>query len=292
MKYAFFPGCSLESTAREYGDSVKAVSKVLEIDLMEVPDWNCCGAVDAVYSYKPLYSLALAARNLALAERMQADVATPCSACYFTLSRTNKILREDAAAKGKVDEALKADGLSYNGTVKIKHFAEVLFSDVGLQKIKEKVKTPLASFKVASYYGCFLTRPTDICTFDNPENPTRLEELSEALGASRVNYYGKTRCCGQALGITDQELVLKMSKDILLSAKNAGANCMTLACPLCHFNLDVRQKDVESRFNVKIDLPILHLTQLIGLAFGLEPKQLGLDRNCVSPSQLLRLVST
>jgi heterodisulfide reductase subunit B len=292
MKYAFYPGCSVKSTAKEYEDSAKAISKVLDIELVEIPGWNCCGAIDAVYSYKPLYSIALAARNLALAEKMQMDVATLCSACYFTLSRANKILKEDAGTKSKVDEALKSAGFSYSGGVKVRHFADVLMSDVGLQKIKEKVKVPLTTLKVASYYGCFMVRPPDICNFDDSEHPKRLDELVETLGASKVDYYGKTRCCGASLGLTDEELMLKMSKDVLLSAKNAGANCVATACPMCHFNLDARQKDIESRFNVKINLPVLHFTQLIGLAFGIAPKQLGLQRNCVSPEKIFPLTVT
>ena len=286
MKYAFYPGCSTQSMEKEYEDSAKAISKVLDIELVEIPDWNCCGAIDAVYAYKPLYSIALAARNLALAEKMQMDVVTPCSACYFTLSRTNKILKEDSRTKSKVDEALGSGGFNYNGGVRVRHFAEILLSDTGLQKIKEKVKVQLTTLKVASYYGCFLVRPPDICNFDDPEHPTRLDSLAEILGATKVDYYGKTRCCGGSLGITDEEIMLKMSKDILLNAKNSGANCITTACPLCHLNLDARQKDIESRFDVKIDLPVLHFTQLIGLAFGIEPKQLGLQRNCVSPSKI------
>jgi len=286
LKYAFYPGCSSQSTAKEYESSVKAISKVLGIELVEVSGWNCCGAIDAVYSFRPLYSIALAARNLAIAEKMQMDLATPCSACYFTLSRVNRILKEDIGTKSKVDEALKIAGLSYDGGVKVRHFADVVFSDIGLQRIEEKVKAPLTGLNVASYYGCFLVRPSDICSFDNPEHPTRLDELAMALGASKVDYYGKTRCCGASLGFTDEEIMLKMSKEILLSAKNAGANCMSTACPLCHFNLDARQKDIESHFDVKIDLPVLHFTQLMGLAFGIEPKQLGLSRNCVSPTKI------
>jgi len=289
MKYAFYPGCSAQSTAKEYEDSAKAISKVLDIELVEVPDWNCCGAIDAVYAFKPLYSIALAARNLALAEKMQMDIVTLCSACYFTLSRTNKILKEDSGTKSKVDEALESAGFNYNGGVRVRHFADVLLSDIGLQKIKEKVKVQLTTLNVASYYGCFLVRPPDICNFDDPEHPMRLDELVETLGASKVDYYGKTRCCGGSLGITDEEIMLKMSKDILLNAKNSGANCMATACPLCHFNLDARQKDIESRFDVKINLPVLHFTQLIGLAFGIEPKQLGLHRNCVSPRKIFPL---
>ena len=189
--------------------------------------------------------------------------------------------------KSKIDEALKSAGVSYNGNVIVKHFAEVLLSDIGLQKIKENVKVPLTNLKVASYYGCLLVRPPKICNFDNPEHPTRLDEMVEMLGASKVDYYGKTICCGASLGITDEEMVLKMSKDILLSAKNAGAKCVITTCPLCHLNLDARQADIESRFDVDIDLPVLHFTQLLGLAFGIEPRLLGLNRNCVSPEKIL-----
>src|SRR5512139_4018604 len=139
MKYSFYPGCSVKSSAKEYEQSAKAISKVLNIELVEIPDWNCCGAIDAVYSFKPLFSSALVARNLALAEKTQTDVTTLCSACYFTLSRTNQTLKEDAGTKSKIDEALKSAGVSYNGSVRVKHFAEVLLSDVGLQKIKENV---------------------------------------------------------------------------------------------------------------------------------------------------------
>jgi len=260
MKYAYYPGCSSTSTEKEYDESTKAICKVLDIELVEVPDWNCCGATDGVYSFKPLYSIALAARNLAITSKMQMDIVTPCSACYFTLNRTNKILREGVRArkKTKVNEALANIGFNYHGSVRVWHLADILLSDIVLHKIKEKVKIQLTNLNVASYYGCYLVRPPEICNFDDPEHPTRL----------------------------------KMSKDILLSAKNSGANCLATACPLCHFNLDARQKDIESRFDIKINLPVLHFTQLVGLAFGIEPKQLGLQRNCVSPRKIYPLTMT
>ncbi|UCE96379.1 MAG: CoB--CoM heterodisulfide reductase iron-sulfur subunit B family protein [Candidatus Bathyarchaeota archaeon] len=286
MKYAFYPGCSNHSMAKDYDDSTKAICKVLDVELFEIPDWNCCGSIDAVYSFKPLYSIALAARNLAITEKMQMDLVTPCSACYFTLNRTNKILREDAGTKSKVNEALANLGFNYNVSVRVWHLADIILSDIVLQKIKEKVKNQLTKFKIASYYGCYLVRPPEICNFDDPEHPTHLDELVETLGASKIDYYGKTRCCGASLGMTNEELALKMSKDILLSAKNSGANCLATACHLCHLNLDARQKDIESRFNIKINLPVLYFTQIIGLALGIELKQLGLQRNWVSPKEI------
>jgi heterodisulfide reductase subunit B len=287
MKYAFYPGCAVHSSSKEYADSCKAVCKALDIELVEVPDWNCCGAIDAVYSYEPQYSLALAARNLALAEKMQADIVTLCSACYYTLARTNKLFQENSEAKSRITEALSSIGLSYTGGVKVRHLLEVILSDVGLDKIKAKVKVPLSSLNVASYYGCLLVRPVDLTNFDDPEHPTRMDELVETLGASKVEYYSKTRCCGASLGVTDENVMLELSKRILLDAKNSGANCVITACPLCQFNLDAKQKDIESKFNLKIGLPILHFTQLMGLAFGIDAKELGLNRNVISPLKIL-----
>ena len=287
MKYAFYPGCASQSLARDYDDSTKAVCNVLDIELVEVPDWNCCGSIDAVYAFKPLYSIALAARNLAIAKKMQMDLVTPCSSCYFTLNRANKILREDAEIRSCVNEALAEIGFNYDGSMKVRHLADILVSDTVLQKIKEKIKIHLTNLNVASYYGCYMVRPPEICNFDDPEHPSRLDNLVETLGASKVDYYGKTRCCGASLGLTEKDLALKMSKDILLSAKNSGATCLITACHMCHFNLDTRQKNIESHFDIKIDLPVLYFTQLIGLAFGIEPKQLGLQRNCVSTKKVL-----
>jgi heterodisulfide reductase subunit B len=288
MKYAFYPGCAVHSSSKEYGDSAKAISKVLDIDLVEIDDWNCCGAIDAIYSYKPLYSVVIDARNLSLAEKMEMDISTLCSACFYTLSRTNNLLKEDSKLRTKVNDDLASIGLNYSGNVKVRHFLEVVLSDVGLKKISEKVKVPLNSLRVASYYGCFLVRPPDIIDFDDPDHPTKLDELVETLGASRVEYYGKTRCCGASFGVTKEEVMLELSKNILLSAKEAGANCLITACPLCHFNLDAKQKDIESKFDITIDLPILHFTQLIGLAFGIDPKELGLNKNVVSPSKIIQ----
>lgn len=289
MKYAFYPGCSSQSMAKDYDDSTKIICKNLDIELVEVPDWNCCGSIDAVYSFKPVYAITLAARNLAITKKMHMDIVTPCSACYFTLNRANKILREDERTKSKVNEALAALGFNYHGSVRVLHLADILLSDIILQRIKEKAKIQLTNLNVASYYGCYMVRPPEICNFDDPEHPMRLDNLVENLGASKVDYYCKTRCCGGSLGLTDEEIALKMSKDILLSAKKSGANCLVTACHLCHFNLDAKQKDIESRFDIKINLPVLYFTQLIGLAFGIEPKQLGLQRNCVSPKKILPL---
>lgn len=286
MKFAYYPGCAIHSSAPEYGLSCKAISEVLGIELVEIPKWNCCSSIDAVYAKDPLSSMGLAARNLSLAENMKMDIVVLCSACLFTLSRANKMLHEDSELKGKVDALLTNAGLNYHDSIKVRHYLDVLANNVGFNKVSEHVKIPLKGLKVAPYYGCLLTRPPSVTNFDDPEHPKSMDKLIEALGAQTVKY--EEKCCGASLGITDELVMMEMAKRSLLSAKNAGADCIIAACPLCQFNLDARQPDIQSQYNVKIDLPVLYFTQLIGIAFGLSPKELGLDKNCVSPKPLLK----
>ncbi|MFQ5822335.1 MAG: CoB--CoM heterodisulfide reductase iron-sulfur subunit B family protein [Candidatus Heimdallarchaeota archaeon] len=288
MKYAYFPGCSVHASDKEYGESCKAVSKILGIELIEIPDWNCCGAIDAIYSYRPLFSIALPARNLSLAEKMDLDIVTLCSACYHTLSRTNKLLHEEPKLVNKVKEILRSAGLTYIGKVKVRHYLDVLINDVGLDEIARHVKVPLSELKAAPYYGCLLVRPPNISNFDDPEHPQSMDKLIETLGASSVNYIDKTRCCGASLAITDEPVMMEMTKKLLMEAKDSGAQCLVTACPLCQFNLDVKQHDIESSYKLEINLPILYFTQLMGVSFGIKPNDLGLRKNCVSPMGLLQ----
>ena len=287
MKYAYFPGCSIHASAKEYAMAANAVNKYLDIELVEIPDWNCCGAIDAVYAYNPLLSISLSARNLALAENMKMDIVTLCSACFFTLSRANNMLRENMDMKGKVDKIINDAGLKYAGGFKIRHYMDILANDVGFERIRQQVKVPLKGLKVAPYYGCLIVRPTGIQRFDDRENPTSMDKVIEALGAQAVFYPDKTRCCGASLVITDEEVMMEMTRSPLLTAKNAQADCIVTPCPMCHFNLDAKQKDIESHFDINIGLPVLYITQLIGLAFGIPPKELGLHRNIVDPSRIL-----
>jgi heterodisulfide reductase subunit B len=217
---------------------------------------------------------------------MKMDAVTLCSACFFTLSRANNMLRDNADMKGRVDKAINDAGLKYAGGVKIRHYMDVLANDVGFDKIHENVKVPLKGLKVAPYYGCLIVRPAGIQRFDDPEHPASMDKVIEALGAEAVDYPDKTRCCGASLAITDEEVMLEMTKAPLLTAKNAQADCIVTPCPMCHFNLDAKQKDVENHFHIDVGLPILYITQLIGLAFGLPPKELGLHRNIVSPDKI------
>jgi heterodisulfide reductase subunit B len=287
MKYAYFPGCSIHASAKEYAMAAQAINKHLDVELVEIPEWNCCGAIDAVYAYNPLLSISLSARNLALAENMKMDVVTLCSACYFTLNRASNMLRENADMKCRVDRAINDAGLKYTGGVKVRHYMDILANDVGFEKIRQQVKSPLKGLKVAPYYGCLIVRPTGIQRFDDPEHPTSMDKVIQALGAEAVTYPDKTSCCGASLAITDEEVMMEMTKQPLLSAKNAKADCIVTPCPMCHFNLDAKQKDIETHFDINIGIPVLYITQLVGLAFGLPPKELGLNRNIVSPNKIL-----
>jgi heterodisulfide reductase subunit B len=265
-----------------------AVNKVLGIELVEIPDWNCCGSIDAVHAYNPELSLSLSARNFSIAEAMNMDIVTLCNACFFTLSRARKMLHEDPNLKGAVDRIINDAGLKFTGEVKVRHYLDVLINDVGPSTIAEKVEVPLKGLKVAPYYGCLLVRPPQVRSFDDPEHPKSMDRIVEALGAQSLDYPDKTRCCGASLVLTDESVMLEMTKDLLLSAKAIGADCIVTPCPMCHFNLDAKQERVKNRFDLKIDMPILYFTQLMGISFGLNPKELGLGRNVVSLKKFLK----
>ncbi len=275
MKYSYYPGCAQHGTAVDYRMSVKAVFGRLGIGLEEVKNWNCCGAL---HVDDRTTRVALSARTLASAKGL--DMATPCNLCYSNLMRTNNAL-EDTSFKNRINEALTN---KYEGNTKPKHLLEVIVKDFGLAKLAEQVKNPL-KIKAVPYYGCLLTRPEN--KFDSPENPKSLDNLITALGAEPVKYYYKTKCCGGPILITNEDLALTLAKDLLVMAKESGADCMVVTCPMCHLQLDAKQKAVESKFNVKIDMPIIYFTQLIGLAMSFPHKELGLDKHLVATDKFM-----
>jgi len=298
--YSYFPGCSSsEGTAVAYGISTRAVSIPLGMQLMELEDWNCCGSTP-YGSTDELESVCIAARNLALAEKVRyavldekgipveksgLDLVTPCSACYTTLSRANSQLREYPELKHKVGECLAAAGLEYKGGVRVRHLFEVIYNDIGLKAIESKVVTPLSGLRVAPYYGCQLVRPEP--GFDNRHNPQSLEQLIACLGAEPVPFPLKDRCCGGSLIIPELDLALGLIHQLFDSAASSGAQCVVTVCPLCQTNLDAYQDMVNRRFRTRYNLPVLFFTQLIGLALGIEPKALALDKTIVSAQAVL-----
>jgi len=280
--YTYFPGCSSsEGGAKAYNWSAMAVSKLLGVELIELDDWNCCGSTPSS-SVDELGVFCMAARNLALAEKRGFDLVTPCSACYVIFNRTNYYMKGFPRVRAQVEKALAAGGLEYHGTVRVRHLLDVLTNSVGYDVISSRVKRSLEGLKVAPYYGCQLTRPTN--GFDHPENPQTLDKLIASLGGEAVPFPLKSRCCGGSLIISEEELALDLIKKILGSALSNGAECLVTVCPLCQTNLDAYQGQVNRRFKTSFKLPILFFTQLMGVAFGLGDEDLGL-KTCIVPAE-------
>lgn len=282
--YTYYPGCSAEATAVGLGISTQAITKPLDMELIELEDWTCCGSTP-YGSLDELESTAVAARNLALAEKTGLDLVTPCSSCFVTLYKANLLLKEQKQLMSQVNEALAVVNLEYHGDVSVRHLTEVLVNDITLEVIASKVKRPLDGLKVAPYYGCQLVRPN--YGFDDPEFPSSLDHLVESLGAEAVPYPLKTHCCGGALVISEEDLALDLIRKLLASAMNNGAQCIITPCPLCQTNLDAYQSRVNSKFKTNFKLPILFVTQLIGIALGLSNEELGLRTNIVPSGRVL-----
>lgn len=287
MKYTYYPGCSVKSTAVLYQESIDAISGHLDLELEELEDWNCCGAT-AYMSVKELMSFASSARNLALAEKFHRDIVTPCSACYLVLAKTNHYFNDYPDIRKKLGKALEAGGLSYSGNIRVRHLLDVVVNDVGFDRISSLVKKKLSGLRVAPYYGCQVVRPE--LGFDDPDEPECMDKLIESLGAKCVPYSMKTKCCGASLMGTQEELALRLCKNLLLDAENAGAHCLVTLCPLCQMNLDVYQGKVNSLFGTKFNLPVLYFTQLIGLALEIPTRDLGLHRLAVSMNKQIKSI--
>jgi heterodisulfide reductase subunit B len=282
VKYAYYPGCSLEKTQRGYDESVREVFRALDQELIEIDDWNCCGAT--VYmSVKETVSLAVSARNLALAEKMGLDVVAPCSSCFTVLSKTNRIINAIPAMHKDVNEALAEGGLSYSGKTVVRHPLDILMHDVGIDTIMQKQKRTLNGLKIAPYYGCQIVRPDK--TFDDRENPMLMDTLFTACGGEIVYFPMKVRCCGGMLMTTFEETALKLNKELLACAQENGADAIVTTCPLCHFNLEAYQDKINAVYTTSFSIPILYFTQLLGIVLGIDGKKLGLDASFIPMGQ-------
>ena len=284
LSYAYYPGCSLHASAGEYDLSTRELFGKLGIGLTEVPDWFCCGATPA-HNVDELLSLSLCAKNLELADQVQGDLAVACAACFSRLKFTQHTLEESDTKRRQVEKALDAP-LKLDGSVK--HLLEILARDYGLDSLSAAVARPLAGLKVACYYGCLLTRPPDVPNLDCVEAPTIMERVLESVGAETVAWTHRMECCGANFTLSRPGVVIQLSNAILDSAKEAGADCIMVGCPLCHGNLDIRQKEIEGVYRTEYGLPVFYITQLVGLAVGLPPEKLGLDALIVSPFPLLK----
>ncbi len=285
--YAYYPGCSLSGLGKPYDESLRAVFQHLGLGLEEIPDWNCCGATSYM-SVSEEKAVALAARNLALAEPMHADVVVPCAACYLVLTKAQHMMGEYPALGAKVQKGLHAAGLAYEGKTTVRHPLDILTNDVGLDAIRAKVTQPLTGYRVAPYYGCQIVRPYG--TFDDPLRPQTLDRLMAALGATVVDYPLKAHCCGGSLMGTMEDIGVRLNFLLLKEAKARTANVMATVCPLCQYNLEAYQGKMHRSFGEDARLPIAYFTQLMGVAFGLQPKALGLQRNFVVGEPLPAMV--
>ena len=282
--YTYYPGCSAMATAVGLGLSVQAIAKPLDMELIELEGWTCCGSTP-YGSLDELESIVVAARNLALAEKTGLDLVTPCSSCFITLYQADIKLKDHPQLMAQINEALAVANLEYHGSVRVRHLTEVLVNDITPEVITTKVKRPLHGLKVAPYYGCQLVRPD--YGFDDPESPQSLDRLVECLGAEAVPFPLKNRCCGGSLIIPEEDLALGLIRKLLDNALENGAQCIVTPCPLCQTNLDAYQSRVNSKFKTHYNLPVLFITQLIGLALGIDHEPLGLNTNIISPNEVL-----
>lgn len=283
--YAYYPGCSLEKMARSYHVSTLAVARALDIELQELEDWNCCGAT-AYFHVDEILAYTLCARNLAMAEEAGFDtVIAPCSGCYKNMYFTAINLRGDPDLAEHINFALEADNLHYEGRAIARHFLNVLCEDIGIDAIRERVTHPLNGLKVAAYYGCQIVRPRK--ANEDVELPMYYEQLMEALGAEPVPYDLKLRCCGGSLVATHRRAALGMLGNLLQNAEQRGAQVIATACPLCQINLECYQGHVNQELGTKFSMPVVFFTQLVGLALGIPPKQLGFGKELVSTKEIV-----
>jgi len=286
LKYLMFLGCAIPYRVAAFEISARKVLGKLGVELVEMPEFNCCGLPLDPVSHETM--LILAARNLALAEQKGLDIVTLCPGCAGTLKKVNKMLNEDKALRDEINCHLKEAGLEFKGSVNAKHFMQVLIEDVGLEKIKNSVIKPLTLLKVAEHNGCHILRPKKFIGFDDPEDPKSLKTLIEMTGATCLDYMDETECCGApSVGVNDK-IALQLAREKLNHIKDVNAQAMITICPFCHIMYDTNELRIEKMFNEKYGIPVLHYPQLLGLAMGMKPEELGFSEHRVDTSKFMK----
>jgi len=287
MKISYYPGCTLKSSAKNFEDSALCALEKLGLEVDELGRWNCCGTVFSLAADDLIHHVA-PVRNLILSKEAKAEaMMTLCAMCYNTLKRTNERVKKSPDDRETINRFMDAEGLAYNGDVKVLHLLELLRDEIKFENVAKKVVKPLAGLKVASYYGCLLVRPKDI-GLDDVENPQVLENLTRALGATAVDFPHKTECCASYQTVDNPGVVAERTFQILTSARNAGAEVVSVSCPLCAFNLDNRQVQVVERHPDFKKIPVVYFTQLLGMALGCPEEALRFDLHDVDPKPVLR----
>ena len=282
-QYLYYPGCSVKGTARAYEESLLALFEALGISMTELEDWNCCGAT-AYMSVDEAQSVALAGRNLALAAESGTDLVTPCNACWLVLQKAQRQLKENPQLRGRILGAMESVGLEYRDEIRIRHPLDVLVNDFGLDSFKARVTEPLEGLTVAPYYGCQIVRPYAV--YDDRDDPITMDRLLQAAGATVADYPFKTRCCGGSQTGTLPEIGISLVRDLMHQAHESDADVIATICPLCQFNLEVQQKEIQRLYGTR-PIPVVFFTQLLGLAVGLPARQLGFQRSLVPVDAIL-----
>lgn len=288
-KYALYPGCTAPVRSLNYEMSVRNTARVLGIPLEDINDFGCCGfPVKSVHVHS---ALLLSARNLALAEQQGLDICAMCNSCTGTLAEANHQLQHDEALRERVNKDLeKAAGLRYNGTVRVRHFARILYEEVGIERIQEAVKVNLGELRLAAHYGCHYLKPAKAHDqFDDPENPHSLDRLIEATGAVSIDYEGRYQCCGGGILGADEMTALALPHLKLDRIMEVGADAMVIICPFCDIMYELQQKRIEKIYDTQYNLPVVFYPQILGLALGLSGDEVGLRLNRVKSKKLMQI---
>ncbi|MEM4389186.1 MAG: CoB--CoM heterodisulfide reductase iron-sulfur subunit B family protein [Candidatus Micrarchaeia archaeon] len=283
IRYAFFPGCMADNVTSEQKNAARLVAQKVGIELVDFPEFSCCGA-RVIRDKSEGAELALNARNLAYAERAGLDMVTICSTCLITMSKANHALKNDARLRKEINSKLSEFGLAYKGNVKVKHFLWVLADEIELRKF---VTRPLRGVRAAPFYGCHILRPSEVLEKKEGEKPSSFEKVIRALGATPISYEEMFRCCGFHTALTERATSVRLAGKAIESAAGKRADVLVTPCPFCHVMLDAYQEDARRQLAFGARIPVLHLEQLVGLALGLPPKELGLHRNVESVEKLL-----
>lgn len=285
-KYLIFLGCAIPYRVSGFEISSRKVLSKLGIELVEMPEFNCCGLPLDPVSHETM--LVLAAKNLALAEQQGLNILTLCPGCAGTLKKVSKILKTDKALKEQINSHLKEVNLEFKGTIETKHLIQLLKEDIGIEKIKASIVRPLTHIKVAEHNGCHILRPKEYIKFDDPEDPQTLKTLIEATGATCLDYMDETECCGApSVGVSDK-VALSLARDKLTHVKQVEAQALITICPFCHIMYDTNELRIEKQFNETYGIPILHYPQLLGIAMGIAPEELAFNELRVNPSNLIK----